>query len=393
MSETLDVLVIGAGVVGLACARALALAGREVIVADQHSAPAMETSSRNSEVIHAGIYYDPFSLKAKLCVAGRNQLYRYAGERGIDHRRCGKVIVATGEAGVAGLARIESRARAVGAGALARLDSAQLASLEPTVRGEFGLFSPLTGIVDSHGLILSYLTDLESAGGAFARNTNVVRVEHRGDHFRVHTSDGAELDARAVVNCAGLHSGAVARSIDELGAAFKPTIRYARGAYFKTIHPPALRHLVYPLPTNASLGIHATIDLAGEVRFGPDVEWIDDPRDYTVDPRRAAAFADGIREYWPDVDADLLYPDYAGIRPKLVGPADPPADFRIDGPADHGIAGLICLHGIESPGLTASLALGALVAGRLAETPLQAPCTMLDASARERPDSGGTQSR
>lgn len=369
----LDVLVVGAGTVGLACARALAMAGRDVIVADQHPMQAMETSSRNSEVIHAGIYYEPGSLKAKLCVAGRDALYRYARERGVAHRRCGKFIVASGLGAEQGLSRIEERARAAGGGPLTRLGRAELAEHEPAVQAEIALFSPATGIIDSHELNLAYLADLEQAGGSFARNTTIERIAHRGDHFLVHTLDGGEVAARNIVNSAGLHSGKVAHAIDGLGAAFKPVIRYARGLYFKAPNAPHFQHLVYPLPTNASLGIHATIDLAGEVRFGPDVEWIDDPCDYAANPDRASAFAAGIREYWPGVDTELLYPDYAGIRPKLVGPDDAPADFRVDGPADHGLAGLICLHGIESPGLTASLALGSLVAARLTETPCKDP--------------------
>lgn len=366
----IDVLVIGAGAVGLACARALAIAGREVIVVDRHPAQGMETSSRNSEVIHAGIYYQAGSLKARLCVAGRDALYQYCRERGIDHRRCGKVIVAMGDRAERSLCRIEAQAKAAGAGALERLDRTNLTELEPDVRGDRGLFSPLTGIIDSHALCLGYLGDLENAGGAFARNTTITRIEHRRDHFQVHTEHGAEVSARHVVNAAGLQSGVVAQSIEGLDPAFKPVIRYARGAYFRALDAPPFRHLVYPLPTNASLGIHATIDLAGGVRFGPDVEWIADPQDYTVNPNRAVAFAEGICEYWPGVTADLLQPDYAGIRPKLVGPTDPSADFRIDGPADHGLAGLVCLHGIESPGLTSSLVLGALVAKRLVEAPL-----------------------
>lgn len=369
VTETLDVLVIGAGAVGLACARALAMAGREVIVADRHPVQAMETSSRNSEVIHAGIYYEPGSLKARLCVAGRDALYRYANERSVGHQRCGKIIVANGESGECGLARLQACAAAAGAGNLTPLGRSELAALEPDVRGDFGLFSPLTGIIDSHALSLAYLADLEHAGGAFARNTAIAGIEHRGDHFLVHTADGGEVYACNVVNCAGLHSGTVAQSITGLPEVFKPVIRFARGIYFKASNAPRFRHLVYPLPDNASLGVHATIDLAGEVRFGPDVEWIEDPHDYTLNRGRAEAFADGIREYWPDVEAELLFPDYAGIRPKLVGPGDPPADFRIDGPADHGLAGLVCLHGIESPGLTSSLALGSLVAARLSETP------------------------
>lgn len=370
MSDILDVLVVGAGAVGLAAARAIAMAGYEVVVADRHSIQGMETSSRNSEVIHAGIYYEPGSLKARLCVAGHEALFRYAEERGIPHRRCGKLIVASGENAEVGLARLVARAEAAGAGSLQRLDRAQIVELEPAIRGDRGLFSPATGIIESHALMLSYLGDLENAGGAFARNTTIAKIELQGRNFMVTTADGGEIEARHVVNAAGLYSGRVAASIEALGDAFKPTIRYARGVYFKADNAPRFRHLVYPLPTNASLGIHATVDLAGSVRFGPDVEWVSSPEDYAVDPGRARSFAQGIGEYWPGVDPEHLVPDYSGIRPKLVGPDDPPADFQIDGPADHGVAGLLCLHGIESPGLTSSLPLGDLVARRLFEPPL-----------------------
>ncbi|WP_057882136.1 NAD(P)/FAD-dependent oxidoreductase [Tsuneonella troitsensis] len=366
----LDVLVIGAGVVGLAAARALALAGREVVVVDRHGAFGTETSSRNSEVVHAGIYYPPGSLKARMCVAGRDALYRYAAERDIALKRCGKIIVANGDAGKSGLEAIAARAKASLAGPLDTLDRAAIAKLEPEVTAEFGLLSPLTGIIDSHALMLSYLGDLENAGGAFARNTNVRAIDRGPDGFIVEMDAGATLAVGHIVNAGGLRSDAIARSIAPLGDAFKPTLRYARGVYFKALNAPRFRRLVYPLPTEASLGTHATIDLTGAVRFGPDVEWITDPDDYHVDPHRAEQFAQGIADYWPAVDPSLLVPDYAGIRPKLVGPGQPPADFRIDGPADHGIAGLVSLHGIESPGLTASLPLGDLVARRIFEPPL-----------------------
>lgn len=370
MSKHLEVLVIGAGAVGLAAARSIALAGYETIVVDRHMMQGMETSSRNSEVIHAGLYYAPGSLKARLCVAGREMMYRYARERNIPHRQCGKLIVAGGEVGALGLARIEQCAAAAGAGPLKRIDKAELLELEPEVAGDCGLLSPRTGLIDSHALMVSYLADLENAGGSFARQTSVARVDHRNDHYLVTLEDGAEVTARHVVNSAGLRSGDIAATIDALDAAFKPVIRYARGVYFKATNAPKFRHLVYPLPTNASLGVHATVDLQGQVRFGPDVEWISDRDDYTVDPARASQFAEGIRAYWPQIDPNRLIPDYAGIRPKLVGPGEPPADFRIDGPADHGLPGLICLHGIESPGLTSSLALGDYVARRLLEQPL-----------------------
>ncbi len=366
----IDTLVIGAGVVGLACARAAAITGQAVVVVDRHSTAGMETSSRNSEVIHAGIYYPAGSLKAALCVAGRDALYRYVRTRGIDHRQCGKIIIAQGATAADDLARIEQRAEAAGAGALTVLSKADVYALEPDVRADAGLLSPMTGIIDSHALMLHYLADIELHGGIFAPNTAVEDVRQSGTTFTVSLADGGIVTANQIINAAGLHSGAVADKIEPLGKAFRPAIRYARGAYFRPVRSPRFEHLLYPLPTNASLGVHATLDLSGQVRFGPDVEWTADPDDYSLDPSRAKQFRQAIREYWPAVDDTELLPDYVGIRPKLAGPHDPPADFRIDGPADHGIAGLICLHGIESPGLTASLALGELVAQRLMEPPL-----------------------
>lgn len=370
MTERIDVLVVGAGVVGLAIARALAEAGREVVIVDRNPSFGVETSSRNSEVIHAGIYYPADSLKARLCVAGRDSLYRYASERGIDHRRCGKIIVASGDHGRAGLMAIAVRAETAGAGILEWLNKAAITELEPEVVADVGLLSPNTGIIDSHALMLSYLGDIERAGGAFARNTALTAVECRPAGFVATFADSATAEVDHLVNAAGLSSGKVAGMIDALDPTFRPVIHYAKGAYFKAINAPPFHRLIYPLPTEASLGVHATIDLGGSVRFGPDVEWVDDCEDYTVDPERAEQFAAGIAGYWPAVDPNLLVPDYAGIRPKLVGPGHPPADFRIDGPAEHGIARLVCLHGIESPGLTASLPLGDLVAKRLFEPPL-----------------------
>lgn len=330
----------------------------------------METSSRNSEVIHAGIYYPIGSLKARSCVAGRDALYLYAHERGIPHRRCGKLIVANGRDSEVTLAGLAERARAARAGEIRRLDRDAIAALEPDVEAEFGLFSPLTGIIDSHALMLAYLGDLEDAGGAFARGTQVTSIVPIGDRFRISLADGGRVEAHNVVNAAGLHSGRVAAMVEGLAPIFQPSIRFARGVYFRAEPAPRFRHLVYPLPTQASLGVHATIDLGGGVRFGPDVEWIEAMDDYHVDPGRAADFQQGVAEYYPEIANSRLVPDYAGIRPKLGGPDQPPSDFRIDGPADHGMRGLICLHGIESPGLTASLPLGELVANRLFEAPL-----------------------
>lgn len=366
----IDCLVVGAGVVGLAVARALALAGRDVVVVDRHPVQGMETSSRSSEVVHAGIYYAPGSLKARLCVAGRDALYDYVRERGIPHRQCGKIIIASGEHGAAELTKIRQRSVAAGAGTLEWLDKGELGRLEPEVVADVGLLSPLTGIIDSHELMLSYLADLQACNGLFVPNTAVRAIDRVGESFEVLLDGGESVTARAVVNAAGLHSGHLAAVTSPLAPVFRPTIRYARGAYFRPLKSPGFRHLVYPLPTNASLGVHATLDLAGQVRFGPDVEWIDDPEDYLLAPERAERFEEAIREYWPGVHGTELVPDYTGIRPKLCGPSDPPADFRIDGPREHGVAHLICLHGIESPGLTSSLALGELVTRRLFEAPL-----------------------
>jgi L-2-hydroxyglutarate oxidase LhgO len=369
----IDTLVIGAGVVGLACARAAGLAGREVVVVDRHPAFGMETSSRNSEVVHAGIYYPAGTLKARLCVAGRDALYAYARDRGIGFRRCGKLIIAQGPSAAADLAAIAHRAQAAGAGELRMLSKVDVRAIEEHVLADAGLFSPRTGIIDSHALMLHYLADIEQCGGVFVPHTGVAAIRSEAGVFVVTLDDGNAVTAAHVINAGGLHSGAVAQSIEPLGEAFKPTIRYARGSYFRPEKSPPFQHLVYPLPTNASLGVHATLDIAGRVRFGPDVQWTDRPDDYSLDESGAEQFAAAIREYWPGVDDTRLVADYVGIRPKLVGPDDQPADFRVDGPADHGVANLVCLHGIESPGLTSSLALGELVARRLSEPPLAKP--------------------
>lgn len=380
-SADVETLVIGAGVVGLACARAAALAGREVVVAERHAAAGMETSSRNSEVIHAGIYYPAGSLKAALCVAGRDALYRYVRERGIAHRQCGKLIIAQGPSAAADLEQIAARSKAAGAGTLTRLSQAEVHRLEPSVRADAGLFSPLTGIIDSHALMSHFLADIEAHGGVIAPSNAVERIAVADRLFRVTLEGGGAITARQVIASAGLHSGDLARRTEPLAESFRPTIRYARGAYFRPAVSPGFRHLVYPLPTNASLGVHATIDLAGQTRFGPDVEWTTDPTDYSIDAARAAEFREAISEYWPAAQETDLVPDYVGIRPKLVGPGEPPSDFRVDGPADHGVDGLVCLHGIESPGLTSSLALAELVIRHLSDAPLAPPGT----SARGHP--------
>lgn len=360
----LDVMIIGAGVVGLAIGRALTAAGRVVTVVDRNLSIGMETSSRNSEVIHAGIYYPEASLKAQMCVRGRDLLYAYAKAQKIPFHQCGKVIVAGGDQAQAGLEKIQAAAMAAGVDNLQWLNFQQALSLEPEVRCSMALLSPSTGIIDSHALMLAYLTEIEAGGGCFVGRTKISRIKiMTGGGFKVWIEGEPEpLTAGSLVNAGGLWAGIVANAIDGLGDYQVPEIQYARGVYFTLDGGKSpFRHLVYPLPDSASLGVHATLDLAGQVRFGPDVEWVDDPEDYTVDPARGEDFAAAIEVYWPGIRGHSLVPAYAGIRPKLCGPGDPPADFRIDGPEQTGIDQLCCLYGIESPGLTSSLAIGECV--------------------------------
>ena len=369
MSEKVDAVVIGAGVVGLAVARALALCGREVLVLEAADAIGTETSSRNSEVIHAGIYYPQGSLKARLCVAGRKALYEYCRERGVGAKAVGKLIVATDEEQVPVLHTIRQAAERNGVDDLAWLDKPGIEPLEPQVRAEAALYSPSTGIIDSHAFMLSLQGDLEANGGLVAFESPVLEGEVGADGVRlaVGGSDPIELVARTVVNSAGLGAPALAALIKGLPSEHVPTAYFAKGNYFSLsgVRAP-FRHLIYPVPEQAGLGIHATIDLGGQVRFGPDVEWVERPH-YEVDPARAEKFSDSIRRYWPGLPDGALRPDYAGIRPKIVGPGQPAADFVIAGPRRHGCPGLINLFGIESPGLTASLAIGDAVAAMARE--------------------------
>jgi len=367
-SEQVDSVVIGAGVVGLAVARALALSGREVIVLEGEDAIGTHTSSRNSEVIHAGIYYAKDSLKARTCVAGRDTLYRYCAEHGVAHRRCGKLIVAATQAEEAELARIAAAASANGVDDLQRLDRAALHAMEPNLRGTAALLSPSTGIIDSHGLMLAYLGDAEERGAMVAFNAPVIGGRARDDGVELMVGGAApvRLLCRSVVNSAGLGAPALAASITGLPARHVPRQWLARGNYFTLSMLPPFRRLIYPVPEPGGLGVHLTLDLAGRARFGPDVEWIE-AVDYDVDPARGERFYAAIRSYWPDLPDDALEPGYAGIRPKLGPPGSPPQDFVVQGPADHGVAGLVNLYGIESPGLTASLALAGLVSARLQE--------------------------
>ena len=374
VSEFIDSVVIGAGVVGLAVARALALAGRDVVVLERHARIGEETSSRNSEVIHAGIYYPAGSLKARLCVDGKALLYRYCEARGIEHRRCGKVIVAVDDAQLARLDALRAQAVANGVHDLERLDGAALRRLEPAVHGAAALWSPSTGILDVHALMLAYRADLEAAGGTVVTSAECLAGTAEAAALRLTVSSGgstSELSARVVVNATGLGATRTAKAL--LGAAPAiPETRFAKGNYFAYAGPNPFRHLIYPLPVVGGLGIHATLDLAGRLRFGPDVEWVDN-LDYEVDPARAADFAAAIRTYWPAVDAAALEPAYAGIRPKLHGATGTAADFWIEETPLPGAARLVHLVGIESPGLTASLAIGDHVARLLSPTRLPAP--------------------
>lgn len=370
--DTVDCIVAGAGVIGLAVARELARRGMETIIVEAADAIGTETSSRNSEVIHAGIYYPEGSLKAKLCVAGRDKLYAYAAERGIPHKRCGKLIVATLPEQQATLAGIVAKAKANGVDDLVMLSASEAMAMEPSLTCHAAVHSPSTGIVDSHALMLALLGEAEDGGAFLSLNTEIVSGRIDGDLFVLQTRDtstGAsfEIAARHVVNAAGLGANKLAASLEGLDPKSVPPLRYARGNYFSVTGKPAFSRLIYPVPEPGGLGVHLTLDLNGGMRFGPDVEWIDD-KDYTVDPRRADHFYGEIRRYWPGLADGGLSPTYSGIRPKLSGPGDPAADFVIQGPETHGIAGLVNLFGIESPGLTSSLAIAELVVQKIGPT-------------------------
>lgn len=366
-------IVVGAGVVGLAIARALALRGVEVVIAEKAEAIGTETSSRNSEVIHAGIYYAPDSLKARLCAQGRALLYGYAAAKDVPHRRCGKLIVATSPEQLAVLEGIACHAASNGV-ELTLISGAAAMALEPALSCHGALLSPETGIVDSHALMAALLADAEAAGAHLALGTCLTGIEAGQGGFVVETEAEGErftLAADAVVNAAGLWASQVAQAVQGLDPAHVPVTRYARGSYYAVPGRPAFSRLIYPVPEPGGLGVHLTLDLGGAMRFGPDVEWIDGI-DHRVNPGRQAHFESEIRRYWPGLPAGALAPTYCGIRPKISGPGEPAADFRIDGPETHGIAGLVNLFGIESPGLTSSLAIAEEVAARLAQTPASA---------------------
>lgn len=364
--ESVDCVVIGAGVIGLGIARALALAGREVLILERNAHIGEEVSSRNSEVIHGGMYYATGSNKARLCVAGRKALYAFCESHGVPHRRIGKLIVATEAGQRTALEAILQQGRTNGLDDLELIHANRLAEIEPAVRAVSALWSPSTGIVDSHAFMLALQGDAEDAGAMLALQTPFLRGEARPDGFLIETGgeQPMQLHAHRLVNAAGLGAWDAARGLAGYPRDRIPPMQLARGVYFSLAQRSPFRHLIYPVPESGGLGVHVTLDLAGKAKFGPDVEWIEGV-DYRLDPKRAELFYPAIRRYWPDLPDGALQPDYTGIRPRLGRMSQAAADFRIDTPTAHGISGLVQLFGIESPGLTATLALADEVAAAL----------------------------
>jgi L-2-hydroxyglutarate oxidase LhgO len=362
--DQIDALVVGAGVVGLACARALAQAGLEVVIIEREGEIGSGVSSRNSEVIHAGHYYEPGSLKARLCVRGRHLLVAYCQARSIPHRLCGKLVVAGSLAELPRLQALLERGRCNGVEDLTLIDGAQAQALEPALQPAAALLSPRTGIVDSHALMTALLADAEAAGALLALKSPFVSACRVAGHWQVRTGgdQAFELGARFIVNTAGLGAQAVAAGIQGLAPDHIPVQYLAKGHYFALAARAPFSRLIYPLPVDGGLGVHLTLDLAGQARFGPDVEWLpagttEAELDFRVDERRREAFEADIRRYWPGLPKDALQAAYTGVRPKISGPGAAAADFRLSGPASHGLPGLVNLFGIESPGLTSSMAL------------------------------------
>jgi L-2-hydroxyglutarate oxidase LhgO len=366
-TDTVECVVVGAGVVGLACARALAMAGREVVIVEAEDAYGTATSARNSEVIHAGIYYPTGSLRAELCVRGKALLYAFCAAHGVNHRRCGKLIVAQNDAEHAQLRTIDQRARANGVHDLQWLSREQALVLEPQLHCASALLSPSTGIIDSHGLMLALLGDAESHGAMLALRSPVERAAavDGGIELQVGGETATRLRARMLVNSAGHGAPVLAAATEGLAHEHVPPRYFAKGCYFTLAGAAPFSRLVYPAPGESShLGVHLTLDLGGQARFGPSFRWVDG-LDYTVDEREAEHFYAEVRRYWPGLKDAALQPGYTGVRPKIRGPGEPVQDFRIDGPATHGVPGLVNLFGIESPGLTASLAIAERVSALL----------------------------
>jgi L-2-hydroxyglutarate oxidase LhgO len=362
----MQILVVGAGVMGLAIARALSLRGHEVIVAEKSEAFGTGISSRNSEVAHGGMYYPSGSLRALHCVEGRRALYAFCEGHGVPHRRCGKLIVATHESEIAKIEAIYRQGLANCVEGMSLIDGEAARRLEPNLACCAALLSTQTGIVDTHSLMLALLGDIEDNGGALALQTPVERVDRDGESWQVRFGGAAPCTMcfDALVNCAGLDAQALARAIIPYPGERTPPLVLAKGNYFSCSGPNVFSRLIYPAPVEGGLGVHVTFDMSGRLRFGPDVEWVDEIN-YDVSPHRARDFYAAIRRYWPGLPDGALTPDYAGIRPKLTGPGQPAADFRIEGPADHGLPGLVHLFGIESPGLTSSLSIADKVANWL----------------------------
>lgn len=367
MSADVECVVLGAGVVGLAIARELAMAGCDVLVAEQADGIGTGTSSRNSEVIHAGLYYPPGSLKAQSCVQGKALLYAYCDERGVAYKKTGKLIVAHDESELAQLDVIQQRALDSGVTDLYRISAAEAAALEPELRCHSALVSPSTGIIDSHGLMLALQGDAENHGAQCVFHTPFQQGRHLQDGgFELEFGGDApvRLTTDIVINATGLYAPVVARQIRDTPHDRIPTPRYCKGSYFTLMGRSPFRHLVYPVPNEAGLGVHLTLDMGGQTKFGPDTEWINEI-DYRLDENRAQGFYNTIRRYWPALPDDALVPGYTGIRPKIAARGEPAADFMVLGPAQHGVAGLVHLLGIESPGLTACLALAQHVGAML----------------------------
>jgi L-2-hydroxyglutarate oxidase LhgO len=364
---SIDAVVIGAGVVGLATARRLAVAGLDTLVLEAADAIGTGTSSRNSEVIHAALYYPTGSIKATACLRGKELLYRYCADRGVKTVNCGKLMVATAEDQLPKLQAIWDQAHANGVAGLSWKTPDEVRAMEPAVTCVKAFFSATTGIVDSHGFMLALQGDLENASGMIAFETPIVSAAVTPDGIVLRTggAEATEITARIVVNAAGHFAPKFLNALAGFPPEHAPRQWYAKGNYFSLVGRQPFSRLVYPMPDGAGLGVHATVDLEGRCRFGPDVEWVESETDLVVNPARSDSFYAAIRAYWPDLPDDALQPDYSGIRPKLHGPGTPMPDFRVDGPELHGVANLVNLLGIESPGLTASLALADLVAARL----------------------------